>query len=239
MKLRLRGLLMLCLLVGGLGCQQSAEPPTDGTSAEVPGPGEAIDLGDPGPPPEGQTEPPVADPSTDAAHPAAEGSTTVTAHRPVGESADVQLTITDWAGVQKLIAGHRGKVVVVDLWSTSCIPCRKEFPNLVKLHQEQPQAVACISVSTDYDGIPSKPVETSRDKVLKFLTSQHATFENVLCSTPAEDLFNTLKIGSIPAVYVYNQSGQLAKVFADPVDGEEFTYEHQIRPFVQNLLGSR
>jgi thiol:disulfide interchange protein len=31
----------------------------------------------------------------------------------------VQVQITDYAGLQELIASHRGKVVVVDVWSST------------------------------------------------------------------------------------------------------------------------
>lgn len=177
---------------------------------------------DPGPPPEGQSEP--TDSETPAAPPQAPA---------------VTLRILDWAGVEEIIAAQRGKVVVVDLWSTGCPPCRREFPQLVKLHRELGDRVACVSVSTDYDGIPSKPPETYRETVLEFLTQQGATFDNVLCSQAAEELFEQLKIGSIPSVFVYNQAGELVQRFTEPVDGQEFTYAGQIRPYVESLLAGQ
>ncbi len=47
----------------------------------------------------------------------------------------VELQILDWEGVQKLLASKKGKIVVLDAWSTSCVPCVREFPNLVGLHK--------------------------------------------------------------------------------------------------------
>lgn len=209
---------MLVLMVVWAGCSQA--PPSSGAAG-----GEAASAGseapvDPGPAPEGQTEPPAAEPSP----------------APPPQAPQVTLRILDWSGVEQIIASHKGKVVVVDLWSTGCIPCRREFPHLVKLHRELGDRVACVSVSTDYDGIPSKPPETYRETVLEFLTQQGATFDNVLCSQAAEELFDQLKIGSIPSVFVYNQSGELVQRFTEPVDGQEFTYEGQIRPYVESLL---
>ncbi len=203
-----------CVVVGLLasgiaGCGGAPAPSSTGGGASP----EAAS-NDPGPAPEGQQEPPEDD-------------------------AAVELVVADWAGVESMIAAHPGKVVVVDLWSTSCIPCRREFPNLVQLQKELGDKIACISVSADYDGIPSKPVETYREKVLEFLVHQQATFQNVLSSTAAEDLFDGLKIGSIPAVFVYDQTGRRVKVFSDPVEGEEFTYAGQIRPFVESLLAAQ
>ena len=39
-------------------------------------------------------------------------------------------------GFKQRIAAKRGKVVVMDAWSTSCPPCMKEFHNLVELHKQ-------------------------------------------------------------------------------------------------------
>ena len=50
--------------------------------------------------------------------------------------AKVTLQIVDWDETLMLVAAHKGKVVVLDAWSTSCQPCMKEFPNLVKLHRK-------------------------------------------------------------------------------------------------------
>ncbi len=215
----LSSVMMLLWVVVWAGCGGSpSSSGSAGTDAASVGTDVPVD---PGPPPEGQSEPVVSETPPPPPPPA------------------VTLRILDWAGVQEIIASHRGKVVVVDLWSTGCIPCRREFPHLVKLHRELGDRVACISVSTDYDGIPSKPPETYREPVLEFLTQQGATFDNVLCSQAAEELFNQLKIGSIPSVFVYNQAGELVQKFTEPVDGQEFTYEGQIRPYVESLLAGQ
>src|SRR5579863_8091376 len=63
----------------------------------------------------------------------------------------ISLTIADWDETIKLVAVQKGKVVVLDAWSTSCPPCMKEFPNLVKLHQKYGgKEVVCMSLSCDY-----------------------------------------------------------------------------------------
>lgn len=154
------------------------------------------------------------------------------------DSAAVSLKIMGFDDVQKLVASKRGKVVVLDAWSTSCVPCMREFPHLVELHKSYGDKVACISLSADYAGIKSKPPEFYREKVLKFLTKQGATFDNVLCSVPADELFEKLEIPSIPAVFVYDQSGKLVKTFDNSEaesEEDEFTYK-DVTKLVDSLL---
>jgi thiol-disulfide isomerase/thioredoxin len=150
------------------------------------------------------------------------------------DASDVTLQIKDYDGIVELIARHQGKVVVVDCWSTWCDPCMKEFPGLVALHEKYgPEKVACISLSLDFDGLPKTKPEDSEAKVLKFLRSQGAAFDNVLSSTPADDLTMQLKFAAPPTVFVYDQQGELARKFEG---GEEAQYEAKIAPFVEQLV---
>ena len=58
--------------------------------------------------------------------------------------------ILSWDQTQRRREQLRGKVVVLDVWSTYCDPCIREFPNLVKLQTRFAKQVACISFNTDY-----------------------------------------------------------------------------------------
>lgn len=155
----------------------------------------------------------------------------------------VPLKIASWAETQKLVADHRGKVVVLDVWSTSCIPCLKEFPNLVALHKKfGADKVVCMSASCDYAGIKGEPPESYREAVLKFLNKQNATFENVLLSDESDEVFRLMDVAAIPVVFVYGPDGKLVKRFDNDSgeylkDGAEgFTYAEHITPLVEQLL---
>jgi thiol-disulfide isomerase/thioredoxin len=139
------------------------------------------------------------------------------------------LQTRDFDGLTALIKSHQGKVVVMDAWSTSCPPCLKEFPNLVALHKKYgPEKVACISLSLDYTGL--EKLAEIQEPVLGFLRDQQATFDNVLASEADEMMTKKLKIGAVPAVFVYDQKGELAKTFQGA-----FTYE-QVTAFVESLV---
>ncbi|HBH52663.1 MAG TPA: hypothetical protein DDY91_12320 [Planctomycetaceae bacterium] len=155
------------------------------------------------------------------------------------DKAKVTLEISDWDSVVDKIAAHKGKIVVLDAWSTSCPPCMKEFPNLVKMNARYGgKQVVCMSLSCDYAGIKNKPPEFYRERVMKFLEKEQATFENLMASDEAEIVFDKLKIASIPAVLVYGRDGKLAKCFNNDnatTDEEGFTYA-DVSKFVEDLL---
>lgn len=143
---------------------------------------------------------------------------------------DVRVQIRDWQQTQALVAQKRGKVVVLDCWSTSCDPCKEEFPRLVALHHKYgPDRLAAVSLSLDYIGLGK--VEDVQGPVLDFLRQQKAVFDNVLCSEEDTVMYQKLQIDSIPAVLVYNQQGELARVF----QGEGNLYD-QVESYVAELL---
>ena len=149
---------------------------------------------------------------------------------------DVLLKTLSFEEIQELIASHHGKVVVMDAWSTACAPCIKEFHNLVDIHKKYPaEKVACISLSFDYEGI-GKP-EDQAPRVMKFLREQHATFDNVMSSEESDVLYRKFKLTAVPAVFVYNQQGELARRFDnEDIKGKgEFTYD-QVKEFVAELV---
>lgn len=169
---------------------------------------------------------PAAEPQAAAAKPAAE----------------IPLEIRTWDGVQELIRSHKGQVVVVDLWSTSCPPCLREFPNLVTLHRKHPNQVTCISVNLNYAGLKDEPPASFRQSVLTFLRRKGATFPNVVCSTPDIDVLDAIRLASIPAVFVYGRDGKLVKRFDNDAlrtDTDEFTYAKDIVPLVERLIGEK
>src|SRR5438477_11361742 len=60
------------------------------------------------------------------------------------------LTPVDEAGFQKLVAAHRGKVVLYSFWATWCEPCRAELPQLIKLQAKlNMRGFALVTISAD------------------------------------------------------------------------------------------
>ena len=143
--------------------------------------------------------------------------------------------ILSWDQTQKRREQFRGKVVVLDVWSTSCAPCVREFPNLVALQERFGDRVVCISFNTDYSGVKDQPPESFRQPVLKFLAAQNARLFNVISSDVDEDFYNRIHLGGPPAVFVYDRDGKLVKRFDN--SHAEFGYKRDVIPLVEKLIG--
>ena len=154
-------LLAFLLTVTATGCSSSAQEPTPAAPDSTAAPDTAV----------------AVDPATPA-------DTTTPEEPAVAATAKtVGLDIVTFDELQAIIASHKGKVVVVDYWSTSCEPCVTEFPYLVELSQQYPaDQVVCISASLDYEGLKKFPVEKVQETTLEFLQEQKAMISNFIFS---------------------------------------------------------
>lgn len=155
------------------------------------------------------------------------------------QSSNVTLKIKNWQDVQKLVVTHKGKVVVVDIWTTTCLSCVEEFPKFVALQKKYGKdKVVCISVNCDYDGIESKPPKYYRDKVLKFLRKNNASFENVMLNVPFLAFLDKIELESTPAILVYGPDAKLAKRFDnDDAKSEKDDYSMKnVQALIERLL---
>lgn len=173
-----------------------------------------------------------------AAVAAADAASEVPAPSPAVEAGPVEVALVDHAGLMAAVEARRGKVVVLDCWSTSCPPCVKEFPGLVALAAAHPDDVACLSLSFDYEGIGTP--EEVLPPVREFLTSVGAgRVVNMLTREDADAMYRTLELDSVPAVYVWARDGSLAQRFDDDDAkkrlGRPFTYE-DVAETVRGLL---
>ncbi len=149
-----------------------------------------------------------------------------------------------WDSVLKLVEQNHGKIVVVDIWSTSCLPCIEELPRLAEIQRSMPDDVVCVSFNIDYAGIASRPPESNLDRIRDVLESCYTNSFNLYSTTEADVLFQDLDLSSIPAVYVYSRNGTLVKrfdasLYDDESDEEDaFTYERDVEPLVRRLVES-
>jgi thiol-disulfide isomerase/thioredoxin len=123
----------------------------------------------------------------------------------------VAVKVVKYDGLVDLLKQNRGKVVVVDFWADYCVPCKREFPNLVALHAKHSKG-GLVAVSVSLDDLSE---DGAKDKVVKFLEKQTATMTNLILDEKPDVWQAKLKIDGPPLVMVFNKKGELEQKFVD------------------------
>jgi thiol-disulfide isomerase/thioredoxin len=121
-----------------------------------------------------------------------------------------KLPQVDEAGYTKLVAAHKGKVVLVEFWATWCVPCRQEMPELVKLEQRlRPRGLDVLMISAD---APEQAAEAA--KVFK---ESGMAAPGFMRNVADEDAFchslDPSWEGALPAIFIYDKAGKKVKSF--------------------------
>ena len=157
-------------------------------------------------------------------------------------AADVSLgpMPVDHVSLMQEVTRHRGKVVVLDCWSTSCPPCVRAFPGLVRLAAAHPEDVVCLSLALDYEGIGA--FEEAVPPVREFLQRVGADrVVNMIATEEADSMYQKLDLAGVPAVFVWRPDGSLAVRYDDDhattALGRPFTYA-DVEATVNELLAA-
>jgi len=120
---------------------------------------------------------------------------------------DVSVRLINEAGLEQLLSQRDGKVLFLNVWATWCVPCREEFPDLVKLAKNYSgNNIEFVGISVDYpDEIDSK--------IIPFMKNQQVNFTNFVQNfNKQENLINRLNKdwnGALPATFIFNKKGNL------------------------------
>lgn len=127
-----------------------------------------------------------------------------------GALAAQKLTVVDESAYTKMIAAHKGRVLLVDFWATWCKPCRKEMPELVKLEQKlRARGFDLVTISADEPGAEAA--------ALKVLKENNVPGKLYLKKAEDDDKFiNSIDPkwgGALPALFLYDRSGKKMRSF--------------------------
>ncbi|HSR08967.1 MAG TPA: TlpA disulfide reductase family protein [Bryobacteraceae bacterium] len=126
-------------------------------------------------------------------------------------AAQGKLTPVDQASYPKVIAAHKGKVVLANFWATWCVPCRKEMPQLVQLsHKLAARGFDLVMISADE--------AEQQSAAAKLLQDNRAEGANYLLRTADNDKFYPAvyakwSSGELPALFLYDRSGKKVRSF--------------------------
>ena len=128
------------------------------------------------------------------------------------------------SGLDQLLEDSKGEVLLVNFWATWCGPCREEFPDLVKLHnQKESSGLKVVVISMD------EPED--EQAAIDFLVDQRVDFPAYLRGF--EDFERFVNVidpdwsGALPATFVFDRGGEKRFRRVGKTDYEELIGEIQ------------
>jgi len=166
--------------------------------------------------------------SASAVHAATPAPATAAAAGAAAATAALPTQLINPAGLAKLLAERRGKVVVLNLWATWCVPCLREIPDLVALEKEfGARGLTLVGLGMDDPGALAEQVEPFRSK-------NFPAFRTWLRSEPDMDALVSVVDPAwneiLPTTYLIGRDGKVLK----KIQGKR-TLE-QFRELVQEIL---
>lgn len=122
------------------------------------------------------------------------------------------------------LADYRGKVVLLNVWATWCVPCRIEMPAMERLHRRFAGTdFHLVAVSIDREG---------EDKVMAYVRELELTFD-ILHDQPGA-IQQTYQMTGVPESFVIDRTGLIVKKVIGAVEWDAPVNETLIR----RLLGA-
>jgi len=112
------------------------------------------------------------------------------------------LCLTDTSGNELVLSSLKGKTVLIDVWSSGCVPCREQIPELRKLYKKyRSKDFEIIGISIDYD----------REHWLKAIRKDKQNWKQYceLVNWQINKFSRRFSVYSIPANFLLDENGIL------------------------------
>jgi peroxiredoxin len=104
-------------------------------------------------------------------------------------------------GTPAALADYRGKVILLNVWATWCVPCRAEMPSMERLQQEFKQSdFRIVAVSVDQEG---------PDVVERFARELGLSFD--ILHDRGGEIQRTYRTSGVPESWIVDRHGTIVK----------------------------
>lgn len=122
--------------------------------------------------------------------------------------------------LDQIVAENKGKVILVDYWASWCKPCRKEMPDVHKLHEYfKGKDVVFVYLSMD--------IETDKwEEAAKKEGITNEQYSYMSTGFSRTELSKSLKVQAIPRYVIFDKNGALVNPeAARPSEGKKLRNE--------------
>ena len=119
-------------------------------------------------------------------------------------------TLTDQFGKEHRLSDYKGKLVLLNFWTTWCTYCREEMPSLEKIYQEygkNTEDVVILGVANPKTAASPNNQDATEAEVSAFIAKGGYTYPTLMDRTG--EIFNMFGIRSFPTTFLINQDGNV------------------------------
>lgn len=118
-------------------------------------------------------------------------------------------TLINPGGQKITLKDYRGKVVIINIWATWCVPCKEEFPLFEKMYQRIVEKnMVFLPISID--------IKATQDEINAFAKEQTATFPVYLARMG--NVTGKYWTWGVPVTYFINKKGWIVGRAIGPRD---------------------
>jgi peroxiredoxin len=127
------------------------------------------------------------------------------------------------------VEDYRGKILLLNFWTTWCPPCRGELPDLARLHRDfDAGKVAVVGISIDDRGTPAEIQAKLRQALNQYQIEYPVFFDSRM------ELYQAFgSFPAIPTTFLIDAQGQVRKVYEGARSYAVFAQD------IQDLLDGR
>lgn len=115
----------------------------------------------------------------------------------------------DLQGRDVSLADYQGDVVLLNIWATWCLPCRREMPALERLHREQEgDGLRVVGVSID--------AADNRPEIDRFLATHQVTFQ--VLHDPDQRALRAFETTGVPETFLIARDGRVLRRWTGLID---------------------
>ena len=133
--------------------------------------------------------------------------------------------------IHALIAANKGKVVFLNFFATYCVPCHKEFPDIVKLAAKYKADVQVIGVSMN-----DVTDESDKAKMSQWMSEVKPPFAVYIANSIDDDFYKgfderwAAQGEALPMTMIFDRTGKEAHFYMKALSLEDM--EREVTPLI-------
>jgi peroxiredoxin len=116
-----------------------------------------------------------------------------------GDKKVPDFSLRDLNGNKVEMKQFKGKIILVNFWTTWCGPCKEEMPGLELLHQQfKEKNFVLLSISVDFERL---------ERVQEFINKHHYAFPVLL--DPQGETLDLFGVKGVPTTFLIDKTGRM------------------------------